>query len=86
MIKIKLARVGKKHQPIYQIVITESRGKITGRKIQVIGSYNPNFQPPKVNLDSNLFLDWLKKGAQPTETVTKLVKPFLKKIKVNKSK
>ncbi len=67
-VKIRLTRHGRKAQPFYHIVIADSRAPRDGRYIERIGSYNPNTNPATIDLDFNSALNWLQKGAQPTET------------------
>ena len=90
MLKIKLARFGKKHQPHFRIVINEARDKRDGKYIAVIGHYAPAQQPKILDLDLKEYEAWQKKGAQPTDTVAALAervkagKPFEKKDKLSK--
>lgn len=72
MLKIKLARFGKKHQPHYRIVINEARDKRDGKYVAAIGYYSPTEQPKVLELDMTAYDEWTKKGAQPTETVAAL--------------
>ena len=67
-VKIRLARHGKKRLPYYHIVIADSRAPRDGKFIERVGSYNPNTNPATIELDFDRALDWLLKGAQPTET------------------
>ena len=67
-VKIRLARRGKKGYPFYHIVVADSRAPRDGKFIENIGSYNPNTNPATINLDFEKALDWLQKGAQPTDT------------------
>jgi small subunit ribosomal protein S16 len=67
-VKIRLSRHGRKKRPFYQIVIADSRAPRDGRNIERIGIYNPNTNPATIELDFDRALDWLQKGAQPTET------------------
>ena len=66
--KIRLTRQGRKRRPLYHIVIADSRAPRDGRFIERIGSYNPNTNPATIELDFDRALDWLQKGAQPTDT------------------
>lgn len=66
--KIRLARHGKKKNPYYHIVITDSRAPRDGRFIEKIGTYNPITNPATINLEFDKALDWLQKGAVPTAT------------------
>jgi small subunit ribosomal protein S16 len=67
-VKIRLSRHGKKRMPYYHIVIADSRAPRDGKLIERIGSYNPNTNPATIELDFDRALDWLIKGAQPTDT------------------
>ena len=73
MLKIKLARFGKKKQPHYRIVVNEARDKRDGQSVDVIGHYAPSLQPKILKIDLDKYAEWMKKGAQPTETVLALV-------------
>jgi small subunit ribosomal protein S16 len=73
MLKIKLARIGKKGQPQYHIVVSEDRTKSRTDHIAEIGYYNPLTKPHEFRLDQAAYADWLKKGARPTDTVRELV-------------
>jgi small subunit ribosomal protein S16 len=66
--KIRLARHGKKKKPFYHIVIADSRAPRDGKFIERIGIYNPNTNPATIDLNFDSALDWLQKGAQPTDT------------------
>jgi len=72
-VKIRLMRVGKKKQPSYRVVVTDSRSPRDGRFIEVIGQYAPRAEPSVVTIDSERALHWLKVGAQPTEQAGKLL-------------
>ena len=76
MLKIKLARFGKKNQPHYRIVIAEARGKRDGKYVEKLGHYAPTQMPKILQIDVKKFESWLKKGAQPTATVASLFKRF----------
>jgi small subunit ribosomal protein S16 len=67
--KIRLQRRGKKHMPFYHIVIADGRAPRDGRFIEKIGTYNPLTSPADIIIDIDKALDWLVKGAQPTNTV-----------------
>lgn len=71
-VKIRLTRVGAKKRPYYRIVVTDSKSPRDGRFIENIGTYDPKVEPSKIELDKEKALDWMKKGAQPTNTVQKL--------------
>ncbi|AWU44020.1 30S ribosomal protein S16 [Blattabacterium sp. (Cryptocercus kyebangensis)] len=68
-VKIRLKRIGKKHRPIYHIVVADSRSPRNGKFIEKIGTYNPNTNPPSTVLKMKNAVSWLIKGAQPTDTV-----------------
>jgi len=74
-VKIRLARAGAKKKPFYQIIVSDERNKRDGRFIENLGTYDPNQSPAAVKFEEVKTLEWLGKGAQPTETV----KQFLKK-------
>ncbi|HTP65125.1 MAG TPA: 30S ribosomal protein S16 [Geobacteraceae bacterium] len=73
-VKIRLARAGAKKKPFYQIVVTDERCKRDGRFIENVGTYDPNQDPAAVNCEEAKTLEWLGKGAQPTDTVKQLLK------------
>lgn len=72
-VKIRLARHGRKARPIYHIVVADSRAPRDGKFIQKLGLYNPNTNPATIDLDFERALDWLQKGAQPTDTCRALL-------------
>lgn len=74
MLKLRLKRMGKKRNPIYRIVVADIRSPRDGRFIEEIGTYNPNVEPSEVKVDADAAKKWLATGAQPTETVAKLLK------------
>ena len=67
-VKIRLSRHGKKHNAYYHIVVADSRAPRDGKFIEVIGNYDPNTNPATIIIDNDKALDWLQKGAQPTDT------------------
>ncbi|TCP29154.1 SSU ribosomal protein S16P [Scopulibacillus darangshiensis] len=71
-VKIRLKRMGAKKHPFYRVVVADSRSPRDGRFIEEIGTYNPVANPAIVNIDENKALDWLTKGAQPSDTVRNL--------------
>ena len=78
-VKIRLVRMGKKKQPIYRVVATDSRRARSGAFLEVLGTYQPrglSVANPEtvVNLDAEKTIAWLKNGAQPTERVAKILK------------
>lgn len=74
MLKIKLARFGKRSQPEYRFVVTEARSKRDGKYLVKLGHYSPTRNPKILELDLEAYDNWMKKGAQPTETVASLAK------------
>jgi small subunit ribosomal protein S16 len=72
-VKIRLMRVGKKKQPTYRVVVADGRSPRDGRFIEIIGQYAPRQDPSVVQIDAESALSWLRKGAQPTEQVQKLL-------------
>jgi small subunit ribosomal protein S16 len=72
-VKIRLTRMGKKKQPSYRVVVVDSRKPRDGAYIEQIGRYDPRQQPSLIEIDNEKALDWLGKGAQPTDRVRKLL-------------
>lgn len=72
-VKIRLTRHGKKNYAFFHIVVADSRAPRDGRFIEQIGSYNPNTNPAVIELDSEKALDWLNKGAQPSDTCRRIL-------------
>jgi len=72
-VKIRLMRMGKKKQPTYRVVVADARSPRDGRNIETIGHYRPRQDPPAADIDGEKALAWLRKGAQPTEQVQKLL-------------
>lgn len=73
MVKLRLTRVGKKKQPSYRLVAADSRKPRDGRFIEILGHYNPMVEPQTLVLKEEKVLEWLKKGAQPTEALKRLL-------------
>lgn len=73
-VKIRLKRIGAKKAPYYRVVVADSRFPRDGRFIEEIGTYNPLTDPSEFNIDSEKALKWINNGAQPTDTVKKLLK------------
>ena len=72
-VKIRLARHGSKKNPVYRVVVADSRVPRDGRTIEEIGRYNPQSQPSLIEIDAERAREWLSRGAQPTDTVRKLL-------------
>jgi small subunit ribosomal protein S16 len=73
MVKIRLSRTGAKNRPFYRIVVADSRAPRNGSVIGVVGHYGPLTDPATIKIDREAVLAWLKKGAQPTESVARLL-------------
>lgn len=74
MLKIRLAKIGKKHAPAYRVVVMDARKpRSGGRVIETVGHYNPSENPATLELDQERIEDWKSKGAQPTEAVEQLL-------------
>jgi small subunit ribosomal protein S16 len=73
-VKLRLTRVGSKKNPIYRIVAADSRSPRDGKFLEIVGRYNPQTDPSTIELDEEKVRDWLSKGAQPSETVARLLK------------
>ncbi len=73
-VKLRLMRMGKKKQPTYRVVAADSRKPRNGRFIEIVGTYDPRREPSVIKIDNDRALHWLRHGAQPTETVEKLLK------------
>lgn len=71
--KIRLQRHGKKGKPFYHVVVADARAPRDGKFIERLGSYNPNTNPASIVLDFDKALDWVNKGAQPTDTVRSIL-------------
>ena len=72
-VKLRLMRMGKKKQPTYRVVAADSRSPRNGRFIEIVGTYEPREEPSRVLIDNDKAVAWLRKGAQPTDTVEKLL-------------
>ena len=72
--KIRLARIGSKKNPIYRVVVADSRSPRDGKFIEIVGRYNPQTQPSTIEIDEAKVKDWISKGAQPTDSVRRLMK------------
>ena len=72
-VKLRLQRHGKKGKPFYWLVAADSRAKRDGRYLEKLGTYNPNTNPATVNIDIDRAVNWMEKGAQPTDTARNLL-------------
>ncbi|MDP8953561.1 MAG: 30S ribosomal protein S16 [Actinomycetota bacterium] len=73
-VKLRLMRMGKTKQPTYRVVAADSRSPRNGRFIEIVGTYEPRQEPSVVRIDNERAVDWLRKGAKPTERVERLLK------------
>jgi small subunit ribosomal protein S16 len=73
-VRMRLTRVGSKKNPIYRVVVADSRSPRDGRFIEIIGRYNPQTDPSTIELDEAKVRGWLEKGAQPSDPVARLIK------------
>lgn len=73
-VKLRLVRMGKKKQPTYRIIAADSRSPRDGRFIEILGHYDPKHEESKIVVNNDAAVKWLRNGAQPTETVEKLLK------------
>ena len=72
-VKMRLIRTGKKKQPSYRVIVIDGRSPRDGRYLEQIGRYDPRQEPSLVEIDNEKAVDWLRKGAQPTDRVRKLL-------------
>jgi len=70
---MRLTRVGSTKNPVYRIVVVDSRARRDGRAIDTIGQYNPRMEPSLIEIDADKAKDWLSKGVQPSRTVKRLL-------------
>ena len=78
MLAIRLMRTGAKKRPSYRIVVKEKQSKRDGAYLENLGTYNPTREPAEINLKSERVQYWISKGAQPTDTVRRLIKQAAK--------
>jgi small subunit ribosomal protein S16 len=72
-VKLRLMRMGKTKQPTYRVVAADGRSPRDGRFIEIVGTYEPRKEPSGVSIDNEKAIAWLRKGAQPTDRVQKLL-------------
>jgi small subunit ribosomal protein S16 len=77
-VRMRLTRVGSKKNPIYRVVVADSRSPRDGKFIEIIGRYNPQTDPSTIELDDAKVQEWIDKGAQPSDAVAKLIKAAAK--------
>ncbi|MGZ4384607.1 MAG: 30S ribosomal protein S16 [Gaiellaceae bacterium] len=73
-VRMRLARVGSKKNPIYRVVVADSRSPRDGRFIEIVGRYNPQTEPSLIEFDEQKVKEWLGKGVQPSNSVSRLLK------------
>ena len=73
-VKIRLNRTGEKKHPFYRIVVADARSPRDGRFIEIVGNYDSTKDPAIINVNEEKVLDWMQKGAQPTDTVRSLLR------------
>jgi small subunit ribosomal protein S16 len=73
-VRMRLTRVGSKKNPIYRVVVADSRSPRDGKFIEIVGRYNPHTDPSTIDFDEDKVRDWLGKGAQPSNAVSRLLK------------
>jgi small subunit ribosomal protein S16 len=71
-VKIRLNRIGAKKQPFYRIVVADSRAPRDGKIIEMVGTYDPKTDPSTIKVNKEKVIEWISKGAKPTNTVQKL--------------
>lgn len=76
MLKIKLSRTGKRGFATYKIIVNEAKSKRDGRYVELLGFYDPNTNPKTIKLNKKRLQFWLSQGAQPTDTVRRLIKKY----------
>jgi small subunit ribosomal protein S16 len=72
-VRIRLTRIGSRKNPVWRVVVADGRSKRDGRVIETVGHYNAQTDPSTISLDEQRIRDWLARGAQPSETVRKLL-------------
>ena len=72
-VKLRLTRIGAKKAPRYRIVAADSRSPRDGRVIDTLGYFDPTTEPETVKVDAEKAIDWMKKGAQPSDTVRNIL-------------
>jgi small subunit ribosomal protein S16 len=74
MVRIRLRRTGLTHQPTYRIMAADKEAPRDGRFLEILGFYNPRTDPATIEIKEDRLFDWLSKGAQPSDSVVKLLK------------
>jgi small subunit ribosomal protein S16 len=73
-VKLRLTRIGSKKNPIYRVVAADSRSPRDGKFLEIVGRYNPQHEPSLIEFDEAKVKDWLSKGVQPSQPVSRLLK------------
>lgn len=73
MLTIRLRRMGSKQDPFYRVIVSDSRATPRSRFVDTLGSYDPGFEPAKVDIDLARAEEWIRKGARPSDTVRSLL-------------
>ena len=73
MLRIRLKRTGSRNQPSYRIVVADSKKPRDGKFVEQIGHYNPRLDPPEVVIDREKAIEWVRKVAQPSEAVQRMI-------------
>ena len=74
MVRIRLRRIGLKHQPSYRIIAADKEAPRDGRFLEILGFYNPRTDPSTISIKEDRLFDWMSKGAQPSESVVQILK------------
>ena len=72
-VKIRLTRLGDKKSPFYRVIVADSRSPRDGKFIEILGTYNPLTNPAEIKINNEKAREWIKNGAQPTDTVKDLL-------------
>ncbi len=73
-VRVRLTRVGSKKNPVWRVVVADQRSARDGRVIEYVGRYNPQTEPSEIVLDEERIQHWVSRGAQPSDTVKRLMK------------
>jgi small subunit ribosomal protein S16 len=73
-VRMRLTRVGSRKNPVYRVVVADARSPRDGKFLEIVGRYNPQTEPSLIEFDEDRVREWLGKGAQPSETVARLLK------------
>ncbi len=76
MVRIRLRRIGSKRQPSYRMIVADAEAPRDGRFLEIVGFYNPRTQPETVQVNEDRALHWLGVGAQPSESVTRILTKY----------